>query len=174
MRWPWVSRSTYCAVLEAKNEVILYQREHIRELRELLTRPISVTVKLPDDFAVLQPAFIRARSGEKRVKPEKSLPTINWEELDPDNNAQIAEIAARELGPGPHNVFVLSRKVADIQRHIRQARVQRKSRSVEAGTVGTLNPTFKTKVAAEVDEDIDESGIPAEIRERIELASKGR
>lgn len=95
---PWVSRREYLAVVAAKSELIAYQRELIAELRNMLTRPVEVSVQLPTDFAVIQPAVVRAPArASKERSPE--LKNIDYAEIDESNLAQMKSVVDMHLGP---------------------------------------------------------------------------
>lgn len=174
MRLPFVSREFHEAMLEERERLVVELRAEVAYLKLRLEAPVNVSVKLPDGFAVAQPAVILPRRTPKKdvkgnISAEKPAP-IDWENVDPDNEAQIAAIAARELGGGPINAYALAETVGRIKKHARQARAQKRARSLEMGSVGTVIPP-NTK--AVTDEVVDESAVPAHIRERIERAERG-
>lgn len=174
MRFPWVSRSTFRAVLEAKNEVIAYQREHIRELREALARPVAVTVTLPKDFAILTPAVVSKPSRKKKRDDVDAPAAMNLDlsEVDENNLEVLGTIAVAKYGRKAHNKWELKQWIRGIQIEIRAAkadkrRKQQKEQAEPAPEVGELQKGL------ELDEPIDESAIPAHIRQMVSAAEGG-
>lgn len=174
-RLPWVSREHHEAVCLERDRLVVALKTQIIALERRLEQPLAVTVKLPDDFAMVQPAFVRSKRPRRDVPAENSSSPINWEDVDENNLAQLSEIAAREMGGGKFNLYALMRKVNDIKAHIRMAKSQKKSRTVDAGVTGTIvPPTVHVAESAKEDEEPDLNVIPAHILERIEAASQGK
>ena len=170
MRWfPWVSREMHEAVCAEKDRHIVSLRAQIAGLEKRLHEPIAVTVEMPENLALLQPAVFRDKRPRKPVNPEISEPVpepIDWARLDENSYEQIAKLAAQELGR-PVPAHILSQTVNRIKARIRMARTQALIRSQESGQVGTIVPP-DTKVA----EEVEEPKIPEHIRQRIAEAER--
>jgi len=130
--------------------------------------PIAVTVKLPDDFAVLAPAFVRPKHGKRDVKPENSMPleSIKWHEVNEEDPDAIAKILLAETGGKLLPPQLLAQATARIKRTIMQAKVNQTLRQMEVGTMDARVPP-SVRVVEEPAE------IPDDVRARIEMADRG-
>jgi hypothetical protein len=170
MKWPWVSREQYDAVLAAKDEIILNLKAQSAAYERRLSLPIAVTVALPENFAV-QTAAVLARKTKPKdyIVPAKTGET-DWASIDENDNAALAREAAKELGTmvPPH---VLARTVAQMKMTIRAAKREKKEAALREGKVGTQSsPSDLTEA------DAIEQGskyIPKEIRDLVEKAERG-
>lgn len=171
MRWPWISRGQYNDVLAAKNEVIAALKEQIVALDQRLSVPISVSVNLPEGFAVQMPAVVGRRS-KRQQDPNAPSPAgvkeVDWANINPNDNEAIARIAAQELGEvvAPH---VLARTVAQIKMNIRSAREDKLRKALTEGKVGTVSRPLTEEEAIEQGPEY----VPSEIRKMVESAERG-
>ena len=171
MKFPWVSRGQYDAVLAGKDEMIRLLYEQNAALRERISAPVSVSVSLPEGFAVQMPAVVsrRQRKTQDHEDPRPAaLKQIQWADVDPNDNEAIARIAALELGEAVP-AHVLARTVAQIKLNIRTARAEKMRRSLTEARVGTVErPQTEEEAIAQA-----EKYIPSEIRKLVESAERG-
>lgn len=126
-RWPWVSRGAFEAMLDAKNEVIRYQRERIKELEQRPPAPAAITVQLPPELMVEQPAQVRRKPREER----EEKPRIDYANLDENDPHTLAYLAKEQLGTR-FNSYQLRQAVHQIRTQIVAARAAReRPREVE-------------------------------------------
>lgn len=174
MRLPWVSRSTFHLVLEAKNEVIAYQRDQIRELREALVRPVNVTVALPKDFAVLHPAVVTKPSRKKkRDEGENALvaaaANVDLTTLDENDDRTLMVVAVGKNGRTAHNQYEMRQWVRTLRVEVKAAKAAKRRReSLERDEPET--PQLELQAGEDLDSTVD---VPAHIREQIEIAERG-
>lgn len=171
MRFPWVSREQHTAVIAAKDEVIAVLKEQIASLDQRLSTPLSVSVNLPEGFAVQMPAVV-GRRPKRQQDQNASSPAgakeVDWANIDPNDNEAVARIAAQELGEvvPPH---VLARTVAQIKMNIRSARADKLRKALTEGKVGTVSRPMTEEEAMEQGEKY----VPSEIRKLVESAERG-
>ena len=143
-----ISREHHNEVVAAKDELIRTLLAQNAVLAVRLEEPIGVTVKLPDGFALVQPAIVRTKARPTRLEdpdqPEQDI--IDYSNADENDPVVIAKIAAREMGPGPHNAYALGQVVNRIRTHIREARSKKLRDSQTAGNVGTIHTTEPPEV----------------------------
>lgn len=171
MRFPWVSRGQYDAVLAVKDEMIAGLKEQMSALEQRMAAPIEVSVKLPDGFVIQTPAVVSRRS---RPQLDQSSPNpsgvkeIDWANVNENDNEAIARIAAQELG-GTVPPHVLARTVSQIKMNIRSAKADKVRKALTEGRVGTLSRPLTE------DEAIEQGSryIPADIRELVANAERG-
>ena len=157
MHWPWISREMHEQVVSAKDALIRLLEAQNAVLAVRLEEPIAVTVRLPENFAMVQPAIVRRKQPQDPESPAKRVET-DWASVDENDPVQIAEIAAQELGPG-YTPYQLSQCVARIKFHARTAKAERAMRSQERGTVGVIQS--------------EEPHVPERIQKIIEDAERG-
>jgi hypothetical protein len=167
MKWPWISREHHAAVVAGKDALIALLEDQNTVLAERLAEPIAVTVTLPEDFAIAQPAQIRRPRPKDEASPNNSpagsTPApISWDSIDENDLVTIAKIAAQELG-GNVNPYVLSRKVESIKSQIRHARRKKNAETPTSGRVGTI---------AAPTSDAETQYVPSFIRDMIAEAEK--
>jgi len=167
-RLPFISREHHESVLKERDRIIAELHAEVARMDKRAETPIAVTVKLPDDFAVLAPAFVRPTRGKRDVKPENSMPleSIKWHEVNEEDPDAIAKIILAENGGRLLAPQILAQATARVQRRIRQAKVHQTLRQMEVGTMDARVPP-----SVRVEEQPVE--IPDEIRERIEMADRG-
>lgn len=171
MRFPWVSREQHTAVVAAKDEIIAVLKEQIAALDQRLSAPISVSVNLPEGFAVQMPAVV-GRRPKRQQDPNASSPAVvkevDWANVNEKDNEALARIAADELGTvvAPH---VLAQTVARIKMNIRSARADKLRKSLTEGKVGTVSRPLTEAEAVEQGSEY----VPAEIRKLVESAERG-
>src|ERR1019366_9247164 len=113
----------HLAVCSEKDWHIAALRDRIDSLEERLKAPIAVTVTLPKDFAVLQPAVVSNKRKAKPQDPDQPAPlTVNYADCDEKDNVQIAALAVAKYGRGPHNTYELNLWVSGIKTEIRAAK----------------------------------------------------
>jgi hypothetical protein len=170
MRFPWVSREQYDAVLAAKEQVIAELKVQITALEQRLSAPISVSVNLPEGFAVQMPAVVaRRKQRQDQDIPSPAAPKpIDWANVNENDKEAIARIAAQELG-GPVPPHVLSRTVSQIKMNIRSAKAEKLRKSLTEGRVGTQSRPLTEEEAIEQ----GPAYVPAEIRKLVESAERG-
>jgi hypothetical protein len=114
VKLPWISREHHLEVVAAKNALILSLEAQNAVLAERLAEPVAVSVKLPENFAMVQPAVVRRRKADA-PSPDavKEAPEIDWSTVDPDNAATMAMLAVQEFGRmvGPVELDQWARRV---------------------------------------------------------------
>lgn len=171
MALPWVNRGQYDAVLAAKDEMIAVLKAQIAVLDQRLSAPISVSVNLPEGFAVQMPAVVGRRKKQLQDADSKHIvgvKEVDWANVDPNDNEALARIAADELGTvvAPH---ILAQTVARIRTNIRTARAQKLRQSLTEGKVGTVSRPLTEGEAIEQGSEY----VPSEIRKLVESAERG-
>jgi hypothetical protein len=114
VKLPWISREHHLEVVAAKDALILSLEAQNSVLAERLAEPISVSVNLPENFALVQPAVVRNRKvNAPSPDAVKETPEIDWSTVDPDNAATMAMLAVQEFGRmvGPVELDQWSRRV---------------------------------------------------------------
>jgi hypothetical protein len=155
MSLPWISRGHHAEVIAAKDALIRSLEAQIDTLEKKLEQPVKVTVEMPPDFALLQPAIVRRKRAEASGQAEPSKPAreVDWANVDPSNNYLMAQLAAeehgRQLGP-----VELAEWVQRVHRQIAAAKNQQ-IRTPKIPVVGTLQTG---------------NDAPAHIREMVERA----
>jgi hypothetical protein len=137
VKLPWISREHHLEVVAAKDALILLLEAQNAVLAERLAEPISVSVNLPENFAMVQPAVVRRRKdGAPSPVTHRETPEVDWVNVDPDNPFIMAELAAQEFGRMLSPIELsdwtqrVRRRIIDAQEHL--------SRTPKIGTVGTL------------------------------------
>jgi hypothetical protein len=142
-------------VVAAKDALIASLEAQNAVLAERLAEPVAVSVSLPENFAMVQPAVVRHRK-ENAPSPvtRKNAPEVDWANVDPNNPFVMAELAAQEFGRmlGP---IELDQWTHRVRSQISSAQEQL-GRTPKIGTVGTL----ETKP------------VPPEILAKIEAAER--
>ena len=153
MRFPWISREHHQEVVAAKDALIASLEVQNAILAERLAEPVAVTVQMPENFALLQPAIVKRRKDSTTApEPHKEAPEVDWANVDPDNPFVMAQLAAQEYGRMVSPIE-LAEWTARVRRQIRAAKDQG-IRTPQIPQVGTL----ETKQ------------VPAHIAEMIERA----
>ena len=167
MRLPWINREHHDDVVRAQQDLILYLKGRISALENRVPEPVAVTVKLPDDLAMVSPALLRRRipAGTSAPAPVKAPKpeAINWANVNVEDPVELAKIAADELGFVP-TPYVLSQTIQRIKTHAQRERVSKLFKTQEKGKVGTINPP---------ESPVGSDYLPAHIKEMIETAEKG-
>ncbi len=142
-------------VVAAKDALIASLEAQNAVLAERLAEPVSVSVNLPENFAMVQPAVVRRRK-ESAPSPvaHKEAPEVDWANVDANNPFIMAELAAQEFGR-MLSPIELTEWTHRVQRQIAAAREQA-GRTPKVGAVGTL----ETK------------SVPPEILAKIEQAER--
>jgi len=135
VKLPWISREHHHEVVAAKDALILSLEAHNAVLAERLEKPIAVTVHLPKDFAMVQPAVVRHKQKHtESPAPTNEVPPIDWATVNPGDNFQMAQLAAQELGQMVSGVQ-LDEWLRMVRRKIA---IAKSSGSPGLGTVGTV------------------------------------
>ena len=155
MRLPWISREHHEAVTAAKDALIRSLETQNAVLAERLCEPVKVSVELPKDFAVIQPALIRRPRPQK--EPEQAdvdFPkTIEqWAAIDENDPVALAKLAAHELGPR-YTAFAQGQTVRRLRQSIRDAKKKMAHNRTERGSVSTI-VTRRSEIPADVAADI--------------------
>lgn len=156
---PWISREHHFEVIAAKDALISTLKAQNAILAARLAEPIAVTVEMPKDFALLQPAVMRRRKPDEA--PRKTDVDVDWANVDENNKEQIAKIAADELG-GMVSPVVLAQTVARIRRQVRDAKREKVLNAMRSATVGTVGTPTEP-----------ENYVPSAVRDLIESAERG-
>ena len=99
MKLPWISREHHVDVIAAKDALIASLEAQNAVLAERLAEPVAVTVQMPENFALVQPAIVRRKKNESPSPAEhKDAPEVDWANVDVGNPFIMAELAAREFG----------------------------------------------------------------------------
>jgi hypothetical protein len=160
--WGWISREHHSEVIAAKDALIL-------ALQEQLARTVEVTVTLPKDFAVIQPAVIQ-KPVARRKKDRQDTP-FNYADVDETNANELKALVDFNLGQRAKmaNSFERRQALSSVLVQIRaakEARLRERLRSTELTT-----PVIQAE--APQDEDVDESNVPAHVRALIADAESG-
>ena len=152
MKLPWISREHHQEVVVAKDALIASLEVQNAVLAKRLSDPFSVTVQLPENFALVQPAVVRRRK-ENQPSPaaRKDVPEVDWANVDANNSFTMAELAAQEFGR-MLSPIELSAWTQRVRRQIAAAKEQ-VSRTPQTGTVCLLEtkpvpPEILAKIAA--------------------------
>jgi hypothetical protein len=134
---PWISRDHHADVVRGKDEVIAVLQAQNEALCAKLAEPampVAVTVKLPEDFAVIQPAFIRKKREARAGEPEKKLVDLSL--IDENDERALALYAASEVGH-PLDPYALTTYITRLKTQIIRAKQARRSREQQETPVGT-------------------------------------
>lgn len=133
-----ISREHHAEVVAAKDALIRSLEAQNAVLAERLAEPVSISVKLPEDFALLQPALVRRKRQQdpSNPNPHKEVQEVDWANVDENNAPLMATLAAEEFGRmvGP---VELAEWRARVHRQILHAK-QSGLRNPEIPNVGTL------------------------------------
>jgi hypothetical protein len=146
-------------VIAAKDALIASLEVQNAVLAKRLAEPVSVSVQLPENFAMVQPAVVRHRKETaSSPTPRREVPEVDWSSVDPDNLFIMAELAAQEYGRmlSPIELAEWTRRV---RRQINAAKEQA-IRTPQIPTVGTLETKLPQKP------------VPPEILAKIEAAER--
>ena len=155
MKLPWISREHHREVVAAKDALILSLEAQNAVLAERLAEPVAVSVQMPENFALLQPAIVKRKKDQPAgLDSRKTAPEVDWANVDPNNPFVMAELAAQEFGRmlGP---IELDQWTHRVRSQISGAQEQL-GRTPKIGTVGTL----------------DTKPVPPEILAKIEAAER--
>jgi len=159
VKLPWISREHHQEVVAAKDALILSLEAQNAVLAERLAEPVSVSVNLPENFALVQPAVVRHRKANAPSPAVHKEPQeVDWANVDPNNPFVMAELAAQEFGR-QLTPIELSQWVQRVRGQISRAQ-EVAGRTPQIGTVGTLETKQPTKP------------VPPEILARIEQAER--
>lgn len=168
MRLPWVSREMHDAVLAERERVIVALRVQIAMLEKRFERPTAVTVTLPKDFAVLQPALIHKPSRKKRLDGEvlPAAPNIDLADLDENDEKTLATVAVSKFGRRASNTWELAQWIRGIKIEISAAKAAKRRRKQQEAS-------HPAEEMAELQTGTEKSVVPAHILEQIADAERG-
>ena len=132
----FISREHHVEVVAAKDALIQSLEVQIAVLAEHLAEPVAVTVQLPENFAMVQPAVVRRRQDPSKPNPSKGAKEVDWANVDVNNNFLMAELAAQEYGRMLSPVE-LADWMTRVRRQVAFA-AQQAGRTREIPNVGTL------------------------------------
>jgi hypothetical protein len=159
VKLPWISREHHTEVVAAKDALIASLEAQNAVLAARLAEPVSVSVQLPENFAMVQPALVRHRKeGAPSPAPRKEAPEVDWANVNADNPFIMAELAAQEFGR-----MLSPIELADWTRRVRrqiQSSKEQASRTPQIGTIGTLETSLPPRA------------VPPEILAKIEEAER--
>jgi hypothetical protein len=171
MKWPWVSREQYDAVLAAKDAVIHVLEDQNAVLARRLLIPMEVSVTLPEGFAVQMPAVVGRRPKQQSQDARQPAQETDWASIDENDPVALAKEAAKELRTTvpPH---VLARTITQMKMTIRAAKRKKLEATLREGKVGTQ--TSPSTILTEL-EAIEEGPayVPQHIRDEIAAAERG-
>jgi hypothetical protein len=170
MRLPWVSREQYDAVLAAKDEIIANLKAQSAAYEQRLSLPLSVTVKLPEDFAVQMPAVLARKMKTKDHTAAAPVQETDWASIGENDNEALAREAAKELGTVVPPA-VLARTISSMKMTIRAAKRKKFEASLREGKVGTQSSPQPITEADAIEQGF--KYIPKEIRDLVEQAERG-
>ena len=135
----FISREHHAEVVAAKDALIRSLETQNAVLAERLAEPVAVTVKLPEDFAVLQSAIVRRKRPQDPSQPatRKEAKEVDWANVDLGNSFLMAELAAQEYGR-MLNPVELADWMRRVSRQVAFAK-QQDNRTPEIPNVGTLS-----------------------------------
>jgi len=139
MRWLWISREHHREVIAAKDALIASLEAQNAILGKRLAEPVAITVQMPENFALLQPAIVRRKKEPVAgTEPAKVPVEVDWANVDPDNPFVMAQLAAQEYGRMVSPIE-LAEWTARVRRQIRAAKEQgiRTPQIPQAGTLET-------------------------------------
>jgi hypothetical protein len=162
LRFPWVSREMHQEVVAAKDQLIASLREQIAALGKRLDAPVAVTVELPKDFAVIQPAVVDA-PGRRRKQPTSPVSPIDYAEVNENDPVQLQTLVNYHLGEraGKANRWEKRQILDGILVKISAARGDKMRKAMLQAT------------AARNGETPDPQNVPQHLVDLIETAAKG-
>lgn len=172
--FPFVSREHHSAVLLERDRVIVALKETISILERRLLQPVPVTVQLPKDFAVIQPAVVQ-QPRVKKKRGEVIAPSgerIDLADVDENNLQLLGVLAIQKYGRRAHNSYEGSQWIRGMQTEIRAAKSAKRRREAKEKTAPPPE-VAQLQEGIELDEDVDESKVPCEVLERIHQAERG-
>lgn len=178
MRLPFVSREMHVAVCSEKDRLIAALRDRIDSLERRIDKPIAVTVALPKDFAVLQPALV-SRPGKRKKAlddtgdPLPAAPNIDLADLDENDERTLATVAVAKLGRRAHNAYELKQIIRGIQVEIRAAKASRRRNRQKEEQEPEIQTVELQKGIDLDDPDLDLNKVPTHILEKIAAAEGG-
>ena len=93
-----ISREHHAEVVAAKDALIRSLEVQNAVLAERLAEPVVVTVKLPEDFAMVQPAVLRRKRQQDSETPRREVREVDWANVDISNPILMADLASQEFG----------------------------------------------------------------------------
>lgn len=151
--WPWISREHHQAVIAAKDALIRSLETQNAVLAERLAEPIAVSVQMPENFALLQPAIVKRKkeAAAGHEAPKEPL-EVDWANVDANNPFVMAELAAREFGRMLSPV-----ELADWTRRVRHQIRAAKDQSVRTPQIPQVGTLATKQVPAHIAEMIDKA-----------------
>ena len=127
---PWISREHHAAVIAGKDEVIKILEAANAALLARLGEPVNVavSVKLPEDLVLLQPAVVRKKREKAETEPARQ--TFDLTLLDENDPKALALYAAHEVGH-PMDPYTLNAYITRLKVAITRAKNRRREREVD-------------------------------------------
>lgn len=155
MKWPWISREHHLEVVAAKDALIASLEVQNAVLAERLAEPVAVTVQMPENFTLLQPAVVRRKKEPATgLDSHKEAPEVDWANVNANNPFIMAELASREYGR-LLSPIELAEWTARVRRQIKAAKDQG-IRTPQIPQVGMLE-TKPREVPAHIAEMIEKA-----------------
>ena len=158
----------YEAVCLEKDRTIVALKAEVLTLKSIIDKPVAVTVELPKDFAIAQPAVVARKRKQKDASSQfeemPAAPTLNLADCDENNPEVIARLAVLQYGRKPYNTYELNVWTGGIKTKIRAAKAEREreKRKKQSDPEQQEEVTLK-----ELDDPVDESNVPLHIHELI-------
>jgi len=171
MRWPWISREHHRDVVDAYRLLVQALHEQIDELEKRLAAPIAVSVTLPKDFAVIQPAIVQKPARKKKQQDGEVLPAapnIDLADVDENDPKTLASLAFAKYNRKPTNTWELNQWIRGIKVEVQAAKAAKRRRMLDEAH----EPAIKMEELQTGDED-DAVRPSAETIARIEAAERG-
>lgn len=178
MRWfPFVSREHHEAVLHEKEQLVVELRAEVARLEKRLEQPIPVNVTLPKDLFIAQQAIVtkRKKRRDEADAPTQELARVDLANCDENDLKACAVIAVAKNGRKAANQWELQQFIRGVQTEIRAAKADRRRKLQKAQQEEQPAPKIEEfKEGIELDEPVDESAVPAHIRELVARAEGGQ
>jgi hypothetical protein len=140
---PFIFKSVHLAHMALKDEQIALLRSELSNAREdRLRAETARDAAVAQAFTLLapRPAEVGSPEVNKRTR-QPEPPTLDLAEVDPTDNAALAQLALREMPAGKRNASLLQHKIASIRTQVYAAIAAKSERAKEVGTVAAPQDT---------------------------------
>lgn len=161
MRLPWISREHHREVVDAYKLLVDSLRNEIDSLEKRMETPVAVTVELPKDFAVIQPAVVSSPARRKK-KDNPAVPKLDYAEVDERDVNQLRTLVDFHLGPRAETANRWERRQV-LQSVIVQIRAA-KDAKLRNGLKASEDPLPETQ---------ETTNVPQHVKDMIEKAERG-